>query len=92
LRDRHRDFDPECFACHTTGFQYDGGFRIESQTPQMAGVQCESCHGAGHDHVESPLLPYGRTDETTCTNCHVELHSPDFDYETYLSEILCSQE
>jgi hypothetical protein len=84
---RNRDFDPECFACHTTGFTYEGGFRLYSQTPLMAGVQCEDCHGAGADHAASPALPYARPTEATCTECHVPLHSPDFNYGTYLPKI-----
>jgi hypothetical protein len=88
LQDRHRDYDPECFACHTTGFQYEGGFRLITETPLMADVQCETCHGAGADHGAAPALPYARPDEATCTRCHVPLHSPDFDYETYLPKIL----
>ncbi len=88
LRDRHRDYDPECFSCHTTGFQFEGGFRLITETPLMADAQCETCHGAGADHCAEPTLPYGRPDEAACTQCHVPLHSPDFDYETYLPQIL----
>lgn len=88
LADRNRDFDPECFACHTTGFQYEGGFRLITETPAMAAVGCESCHGAGADHTAEPRAPYSRPDKTSCTQCHVPLHSPDFDYETYLPQVL----
>lgn len=91
LRDLQRDYDPECFACHSTGFQYTGGFRIFDDTPQMAGVQCESCHGAGQEHCDAPDIPYGATSEATCRSCHVELHSPDFDYATYLPQVGCLQ-
>ena len=88
LADRNRDYDPECFACHTTGFQFEGGFRILEQTPHMSSVGCETCHGAGAVHCETPLLPYGRPVESTCQTCHVPLHSPGFDYGTYLPQIL----
>lgn len=87
LTDRHRDFDPECFPCHTTGFQYEGGFRPTTATAHMVTVQCESCHGAGADHAASPTLPYTRPGESTCTGCHVPLHSPDFDFETYFPRV-----
>lgn len=87
LAHQQRDYDPECFACHTTGFTYTGGFRLFPDTPAMGDVQCEMCHGAGADHAANPTLPYGHVDEATCTQCHVPLHSPSFDYPTYLPKI-----
>ncbi len=88
LKDRNRDFDPECFRCHTTGFQFTGGFRLESETPHMTTVQCEECHGPGAAHAASPEdTPCRLVDKTTCQKCHVPLHSPDFSYESYLEEI-----
>ena len=85
--DRRRDYDPECFACHTNGFQFTGGFTLYEDTPAMAAVQCESCHGAGADHCDAPLLPYSRPGEAACLRCHVPLHSPEFDYGTYLPKV-----
>ncbi|HAK97289.1 MAG TPA: hypothetical protein DCM87_20445 [Planctomycetes bacterium] len=87
LVERSRDYDPECFACHTNGFQWTGGFTLYEDTPAMAAVQCESCHGAGADHCDAPLLPYSRPGEAACLRCHVPLHSPEFDYGTYLPKV-----
>lgn len=62
-----RIFDPECLACHATGWnpkeyiRYEGGFVNEefAQTPEektlskiLQGQQCENCHGPGSKHVE----------------------------------------
>ena len=61
-----RGFDPECLACHVTGWKpeqylrYRSGFLNEelAEEPQknlqslLAGNQCENCHGPGSRHIE----------------------------------------
>ncbi|HVJ69311.1 MAG TPA: multiheme c-type cytochrome [Caulifigura sp.] len=53
-----RKFDPECIACHTTGWQpqraerYISGYVDLVKTPHLAGQQCENCHGPGSAHVK----------------------------------------
>ena len=55
--------DPECIACHTTGwdtgrgdpkdyFRFKTGFESEAVTPHLTGNQCENCHGPGGRHVD----------------------------------------
>lgn len=76
--------DINCVPCHTTGYGRPGGFRSIEETPDMAGVQCESCHGA-HSNVlkvmtiqnknykRSEVLAAGLVvpDENTCKGlCH----------------------
>lgn len=54
---RYRTLDPSgtalrCFRCHTTGpisLAGDGAIQWRE-----AGVQCESCHGPGGEHVKKP--------------------------------------
>jgi tetratricopeptide (TPR) repeat protein len=54
---RYRTFDPSgtalrCFRCHTTGpvsLASDGAINWTE-----AGVQCESCHGPGSEHLKKP--------------------------------------
>ncbi len=62
-----KSFDPECIACHVTGWdpeeylRYESGFlNSEFATDDaekqlqglLAGNQCENCHGPGNRHVE----------------------------------------
>jgi hypothetical protein len=62
-----RTFDPECLACHVTGWdpkeyaRYDSGFLNEEFASNdaertlhslLSGNQCENCHGPGSQHVE----------------------------------------
>jgi hypothetical protein len=55
--DPPRHFDPECLACHVTGwhvsglFPYESGYLGLSPTPQLVAVGCENCHGPGSRHV-----------------------------------------
>ncbi|TWU14222.1 Perchlorate reductase subunit gamma precursor [Symmachiella macrocystis] len=53
-----RVHDPECLACHVTGwnpqqvFPYERGFVDAGSTPQLKGQQCENCHGPGSIHAD----------------------------------------
>ena len=62
-----RTFDPECIACHVTGWEPENYFRFASGFINeelaaddsekllqglMAGNQCENCHGPGNRHVD----------------------------------------
>ena len=62
----NRTFDPECLACHVTGWdpleytRFRSGFLNEefatneaekSLHTLLAGSQCENCHGPGSQHV-----------------------------------------
>lgn len=53
-RPAKRQFDPECVICHTTGFEYVGGFENATKTPFLEGNQCENCHGPGSAHAKAP--------------------------------------
>lgn len=79
--------DPNCLPCHTTGYGLVGGFSTIEQTPLMAGVTCEACHGPGGGYVETVMsrdkptfltqdavqqgLKYPPT-EAVCRVCHNE--------------------
>ena len=88
LIEMSQEYNQECFNCHTNGFGYIGGFVMSDTTPELEGVQCEMCHGAGGDHAVSPSSPFGHISETTCTKCHTQERNPDFKYATYYPETL----
>ncbi len=48
--------DPACLPCHTTGYNQPGGFKSIETTPQLAGIQCEMCHGAGDAYLKPNLM------------------------------------
>jgi len=62
-----RHYDPECLACHVTGWNpglylpYQSGYLSLENTPKMADVSCENCHGPGSEHVKAE---YGEGDFT----------------------------
>lgn len=53
-----RVYDPECLACHVTGWdpqevlRYDSGYFNAETTRHLQGQQCENCHGPGSHHAE----------------------------------------
>jgi hypothetical protein len=78
--------DETCLPCHVTGWGKPGGFTSLEQTPDLAGVGCETCHGPGRTYLEpeymsrqnkeykrSDLVAVGLVAEITaaqCTSCH----------------------
>jgi hypothetical protein len=86
--DPEKDYstDPECVSCHTTGYGREGGFVDEATTPDLIGVGCEMCHGAGGTYVADEYMSiknknYKRADieavgsiypptEAQCQQCH----------------------
>jgi len=63
----------QCYTCHTTGYGQPGGFVSYEETPHLGIVGCETCHGPGHEHVESggdaDLIQRTMTMED-CETCH----------------------
>ncbi len=61
-----------CLSCHTTGYGKKGGFISYTQTPHLADVGCESCHGMGGLHTEdgSPDSISRTPTLELCETCH----------------------
>jgi 2',3'-cyclic-nucleotide 2'-phosphodiesterase (5'-nucleotidase family) len=85
LETKQRTFDAACIGCHSLGFQKPGGFVNIRATPQLANVQCESCHGPGAAHVAAPAAGNYKTPpkNQSCLICHDRENSPDFDFAKY---------
>ena len=89
--DKDYSNDEKCLPCHVTGLKKPGGFRDSASTPAMAGVGCESCHGAGSEyrglHKDKSLTftrdeakemgaLYGSVDPKVCDTCHSHADNP----------------
>ncbi|MBX3119799.1 MAG: cytochrome c family protein [Fimbriimonadaceae bacterium] len=88
LEDENHGRDPDCVSCHVVGLESTLGFRSLKETPQLANVGCESCHGPGDKHSLKPeFFKMGKVGEKSCAKCHVPEHSPNFDFESYWKKI-----
>lgn len=84
-------FDPECLACHTTGYGFVTGYDVLTDRADLKSVTCEDCHGRGTGHVESKRGGQAAHDDVVvrtvtaekCMSCHDEYNSPHFQYEPY---------
>ncbi len=94
--DPEKDYttDASCLKCHTTGYGKDGGYTVPDAADKksvkkakaLAGVGCESCHGAGGNYIKlhEEIMKSKRTytleemyasgltkiSADTCTACH----------------------
>lgn len=72
-----------CYECHTTGYGKPGGFVSKEETPDLAHVGCETCHGPGSVHAEYGD-PANITLEPTmdrCLSCHNEERVEAFNFK-----------
>ncbi len=77
FEDKDYTADPVCLKCHTTGYG-KGGFTNIEDTPDLAGVSCEACHGPGSAYKK--IMKTGRDalvaaglvvlTEKECLTCH----------------------
>ena len=82
------DRDPDCVGCHVVGLDSTKGFRSLKETPQLANVGCESCHGAGAGHAKAPpSAPMRKVGKASCTPCHTPSHSPRFNFAEYWKRV-----
>jgi len=87
LANAKKDGDFACLTCHVTGAGEEGGFRTAQDTPHLAAVTCEGCHGPGAEHAARPAKGYGKIEIASCIGCHNRENSPKFDYYVYLPKV-----
>jgi hypothetical protein len=97
LKAKSSQYDDACLICHATGAtpmaKKQGVFISIIQTPELAAVTCESCHGTSLKHAANPKeektgLGIGiKPTEKTCRRCHDQENSPKFAYEDYWRKI-----
>ncbi len=82
-----RQYDPECIKCHTTGYGDISGFLNYEENQNLINVGCESCHGAGSNHVKHVNDPDALITGSRCEVCHDSEHSPKFQHKEYWKKI-----
>lgn len=85
--------DRSCIGCHSVGFMQPGGYCKVDDVKIFKNVQCESCHGAGSEHVKTGSKEFIRREvpESTCRSCHHVPHietTASFNYDEQLQRIL----
>ncbi|MGA9452011.1 MAG: cytochrome c family protein [Verrucomicrobiia bacterium] len=78
-----------CLPCHTVGYGLPTGFSftnkngIFSYTTNLAGVQCENCHGPAANHAASEddptAVPQVDIAATVCGGCHTGPMQPTYE-------------
>jgi len=83
LINAQRYFYPDCVSCHSTGFGYVTGFKIDQSKEHLKGVQCEVCHGPGKRHIANPEMARLRDTIpiTICLECHDRERTPHFEQQ-----------
>jgi hypothetical protein len=81
----HQDTNPNCLPCHTVGYGVPTGFSSVTNfvsTNQLAGVQCENCHGPAGNHAanenDSTVRPRVELAAAVCGGCHDGSHNPTY--------------
>ena len=101
LVEKGEENNPECLACHVTGYGA-GGFGTEGLDEKVAAnlnhVGCEACHGPGSEYKSKSVMEDREAavaagmiipDEALCVTCHNE-KSPTFkgfDFAEYWAKI-----
>ncbi len=83
-----------CLRCHVTGG--GPGAAVTKSYDLTEGVGCESCHGAGSEHMAEAVMRdrpgaarggLKPVTPRTCAACHAQAHGKPFDFKTARAKI-----
>jgi len=85
-----KQFHLDCIGCHVTGMNQPGGVCRIDRVDGRKDVGCESCHGPGSLHADSPTSEniVTKFNERSCRGCHDPENSPHFEFSLYLPKVL----
>jgi hypothetical protein len=83
-----RAIDPNCVACHSTGFGFESGFHSLQKTPGLAGVNCQTCHRVEPGQCADGFKP-PKVTENVCASCHTPVTDPRWDFQKRLKDLGC---
>lgn len=86
LQRQGKEMTAECVKCHVVGFD-QGAFRGIEQSPHLAGVGCENCHGPAKLHLSDPTAHKPKANMEVCHKCHHPPHVADFSFSDYWPSI-----
>ncbi|HLD46021.1 MAG TPA: redoxin domain-containing protein, partial [bacterium] len=94
---KSEDRNPACVSCHTLGYGDPKGYQsmTDKKTgkqmayvpPDLAGVQCESCHGIGGPHVKGAHAVTVNEMKQKCLACHTKEWSSGFDVDKAMTQV-----
>ena len=94
LIEKKADANPECVACHSTGFDKELRLLELKDGAAKPNVLCSACHGHRPLHLKDPKAYPMETGArmAVCIGCHDSKNSPGFVFGPYIQAIRCDRE
>ena len=83
LESKAMDSSADCLKCHVTGYSVTTGY--PNLGTELGSISCEQCHGQGTLHGDKQFAVHPAA--SSCTLCHDQKNSPNFDYKSYWAKI-----
>ena len=86
IRNKGQSFEPECLSCHTTGYQHKNGYSDEPPVQQADQRPVRGLPRLRQPSTRATASGSAQAKDS-CTMCHDQKNSPEFDYATYWEKI-----